>query len=872
MRFPKEAAVLKHDDGGKVLWRMGVIRRAGSGKEGNVLYQFANCELRPVERQLLMDGNPVAMGSRAFDVLLTLVERAGTVVTRNELLDAAWPGLIVEDGNLSVQMSTLRRILGPQAVTTIPGLGYRFSAVLGQDQPAPPEARAPALVPRGGNVPPQQPALFGRERDLSEVVALHHRHRLVTISGTGGIGKTRLAHAVALQTAQRHAAGAWIIELAPVTDPAQLIPAITQALGLRLPALRAPLDELIDALADDDRLLVLDNCEHLVEPVSLLTQALMAHTSRLHLLITSQELLKLSEEHVYRLPPLAVPELDDRDIRDNGAVQLLVARVQALDPRFALHSDNLGDAAAVCRQLDGLPLAIELAAARVPLLGLAGVRQRLGDRLQLLSGGSRSGLRRHRTLRETLAWSHGLLSDTERAAFRRAGVFAGNFALLQAQQVLTGVDEDEWATLDLLANLVDKSLVVLERTDPPRYRLLESTRAYAQEMLSAAGEAAAIRQRHAQAYGALFTASLGLEWKMPSQHRRDAYLPDLDNGRAALDWAMHADPALYVDLSAAVAWLFSAAGHGQEGLRHCQRALADAYTSPLAEARLLLAHAMLDQGSSGQERFAATERAVQLLREVGDQAAVYAALGRLAIAAALCNHGPRGDQATTEMARLCNPAWPPLARWDLLNARDYVANQQRRHIEAKDLADQQLALARHCGDTAKTLFALLATEQCTAALGHYEDAVALGRELIALARQTNHVENLHVYINNLATALAMCGRVDEALPLARQSAARDTRCGSLWKGLELMTLIALRRGRLTEAARILGRSDAVNAHREGDREPVEANVYDVVIVELSVALSADALQIWRAQGALLSDEAATALALDEDVATASTDA
>lgn len=820
-----------------------------------------------------MDGCPVAIGSRAFDVLLTLVERAGTVVTRGELLDNAWRGLIVEDGNLSVQMHTLRQILGPHAVTTIPGLGYRFSAALDQGSQAAPEPSVPPPAPGSGNLSRHQPELFGREIDLANVVALHGQNRLVTISGTGGIGKTRLAHAVALQTAPLHAAGAWIVELAPVIDPSQLIPAVAQAIGLRLPALQAPQDELIAALADDDRLLVLDNCEHLVDPVSRLVQVLMAHTSRLHLLITSQELLKLSEEHVYRLPPLAVPAVDDGDVAENGAVQLLVARVQALDPRFALDGDNMGDAAIICRQLDGLPLAIELAAARVPLLGLTGVRDRLGDRLQLLSGGSRSGLRRHRTLRETLAWSHGLLSDAECAAFRRAGVFAGSFALRQAQQVLTGIDEDEWATLDLLANLVDKSLVVVERTTPPRYRLLESARAYAHEMLGAAGEATAIRQRHAQAYCALFTASLDSEWHMPSQHRRDTYLPDLDNGRAALDWARHADPALYMELCASIAWLFSAAGHGPEGLRHCQCALpmAGAHTPPQTEARLLLAHAMLDQGSSGLERFAATERAVQLLREVGDSAAVYAALGRLAIAAALCNHGQRGDEATAEMASLWNPAWPALAHWDLLNARDYVANQQRRHAEAKDLADQQLALARCCGDTAKTLFALLATEQCTAALGHYENAVVLGRELIALAKQTNHVEHLHTYINNLATALAMCGRIDEALPLARKSAALDTRRGSLWKGLELMALIALRRGRLTEAARILGRSDAVNAHREGDREPVEANVYDVVVTELSAALPGDALQMWRARGALLSDETATALALDDGQSAASID-
>jgi len=833
--------------------------------------RFGPHEVLPVERQLRVDGVAAAIGSRAFDVLVTLIERAGRTVTRGELLEAAWPGLVVEENNLSVQIAALRRVLGPQVITTIPGLGYRFSAALdgaAQDAPA---AAAPAASPRRapGNVAPFPPDLIGRDAELADLEALLQRHRLVTVSGAGGIGKTRVALAVAARLAPGCGAGAWVVELAPIVDAAQVPAAVAQALGLRLPGVQPPLDELAEALADEPMLVVLDNCEHLVDETSRLAQALLARTRRLRLLATSQELLKLSDEHAYRLPPLSVPASVDDTMATHGAIRLLVERVRALDPAFALTSSNAADALEVCRRLDGLPLAIELAAARVPLLGLAGVRARLDDRLQMLTSGARGGLHRHRTLRAMLAWSHSLLGPAEAAAFRRAGVFAGSFAIEQAQSVLAGPDDDPWEALDMLGSLVDKSLVVVERSEPPRYRLLESARAYALEMLRDAGELEAVRRRHAQAYARSFGASLALEWRLASQLRRERFLPDLDNGRSALDWAAHADAGLYIALAGAIAWLFAAAGHPREGLSHCRRALAQAgaATPPRERARLLQEISVHDHGSSGLRKLAAAKQAVRLLRPLGDRAALYSALGRLAISAALSNSGRRGDAATAEMASLLDPAWPALARWDLLNARDYLANHHRRADEAEALAADELTLARVHGDVGKTLFAMLAMEQCVAARGRYGEAVERGRELIALAQRENQVEHLHIYIFNLATALAMDGQLDEALVHARRSAELDARHDSLWKGLDLMALIALRRGRLDDAARIVGRSDAVNAHRDGDREPVEANVYAMVVDTLAARLPAQRREQLRAQGAMLTDAQASALALDEDALT-----
>jgi predicted ATPase len=690
-------------------------------------------------------------------------------------------------------------------------------------------------------------------------------HRLVSVIGAGGIGKTRLAQAVAHRLRDDYAGGVWIVELAPLTDPALLPAAVAQARGLTLPGKKAPLEEVIEALGDRPMLLVLDNCEHVVEAAGRFASAVMERTAQLRLLTTSQELLKLTDEQVFRASPLSLPSSNlGSAVEASGAGKLLIHRIGALRRGFALDDTGTADAVEICRRLDGLPLAIELAAGRVPLLGLAGVRELLDERFRVLTGGSRTGLRRHRTLRETLEWSHALLNPDEAAVFRRAAVFAGGFGLKQAQTVLGDEHLDEWAVLELLGAVVDKSLIMVDPVEPPRYRLLESARAFALEKLQDAGEGEATRRRHAQAVLDQFNATFPTQWDAPSQRRTELYLPDLDNCRAALDWAAQGAAELHIALAGACAWLFGSTGQAMEGMRHCERALKriDSGTPASAEARLQYAWCGLAHYSPGPEKRAAAERAVALYRAIDDVPALYCALGRFAITAALSDDGAAGEEATIEMERLQDRAWPLLARWDLLNARDYVLNMLLRHAEAEALAHEELALALATGDTAKTMFSLMALEQCASTRGDFEEAVTRGRELVAMARRERYVERMQVYVANLATALVMAGQVDEGHVVAREAAGLDSRAGTLWLSLDYLAMLAHKQGRSVDAARVLGRSDAANAWRKACREPVEKRVHDELLRNLQALIPAGELDRLLARGAAMTDEAAAALALD----------
>ncbi len=350
---------------------------------------------------------------------LALTERRERIVSKNELLDVVWPGLVVEENNLQVQIWALRKLLGADVIATIPGRGYKFTAVLeGDRKPMPAQAAegtAPSAPPAARtptNLPAELP-LYGREADVQAVQRLVHEHRLVTITGAGGIGKTRLGQTVAHALRDSFAQGVWLIELAPLADPALVAASVAQVLGHQLRSTSAPLAELVMLLESQRVLLVIDNCEHLVEVVSPLAELLLGEAPGVHMLVTSQEPLRLPDERLYRLGTLGVPgegePVNAGQALEHGAVRLFVERTHALDARFVLDERNVQAVIDICGRLDGLALAIEMAAARVPALGVEGVRERLGERLRMLTAGSRIALRRHQTLRAALDWSHGLL-------------------------------------------------------------------------------------------------------------------------------------------------------------------------------------------------------------------------------------------------------------------------------------------------------------------------------------------------------------------------------------------------------------------------------------------------------------------------------
>ena len=469
---------------------------------------------------VLIDGTPAKIGARAFDVLLALVERRERVVPKRELMDLVWPKLVVEEGNLLVHMVALRKLLGPRAIATIPGRGYRFAlpidAVIG-DRSA--ESAPPSAAIRG-NLPASPRAVRSRAGPGRQCDALLREHAVVSIVGAGGIGKTRLALAAAAAARFELPDGRWWVELAPINEGAQVPSSIAGALGMQLPAGRPPQEALAMALASKSLLLVLDNCEHLADDIAPLIDLLRARAPNVRLLVTSQESLKCRDEQVYRLGALAVPASAQlEEATEFGAVALFVERAHAVDSRFRLANDNVEVVVDICRRLDGIPLAIELAAARVPLLGVHGLHARLNQMFNVLTGGTRMKLRRHQTLRAALEWSHGLLSADEQTVFRRLGVFAGGFTLELAQQIVDDEHIDQWLVLDLLGHLVDKSLVIADGEAEPRYRLLETTRAFALEQLGAAGESEAMLRRHAQVICELMASIDANFWNLsPAEH------------------------------------------------------------------------------------------------------------------------------------------------------------------------------------------------------------------------------------------------------------------------------------------------------------------------------------------------------------------
>ena len=557
-------------------------------------YVFAPYRLLPQQRQLLSSGDqPVKLGGRAFDMLLALLERRERTVSKHELIDLVWPRLVVEENNLQVQMVALRKLLGHAAIATIPGRGYRFTlpVVLEFGSTAAPAAAAATdeyvQGPPKSKVPSSLPSFHGREADVQAVLGLLERHALVTIAGAGGIGKTRLAQAAAALRLAQHPDGVWWVDLSSLGDPARIDETVAQAIGCGANSATDAVSALWAALPAQKLLLVLDNAEHLLQGVTDFAERVRREAPGVRLLVTSQEVLRVADERVLRLEPLALPDGDDPAVIEaSAAVALFVARAQAVSRRFMLDADNRHAVADICRRLDGIPLAIELAAARVELLGVEGLREKLDQRFHFLTAGHRSPVRRHQTLRAALEWSHHLLSLPEQAVLRRLSVFVGGFTLDAAQQVAGADDEiDRWDVLEHLGALVDKSLVVAEGEAIPRYRLLESTRLFGLERLIESGDAADARSRHRESFVAL--AEAAWEQMLMADPRGLGRLDlERDNLFLALAWQPAGEDATStLRLAAALRYYWTSRGMLARGLEVMLGALAHAQAQPPCAAK-----------------------------------------------------------------------------------------------------------------------------------------------------------------------------------------------------------------------------------------------------------------------------------------------
>jgi predicted ATPase/DNA-binding winged helix-turn-helix (wHTH) protein len=530
--------------------------------QGSAIVESGRFRISLRRRELMADGRPIEIGGRAFDVLAALVEAGGAVVSKEALIRGVWSGRVVEDNSLQAQISALRNALGADRglIRTVAGRGYQFAGEIrvlpaSQDQRAGAGVAAaePAAVLPPTNLPEPVSELVGRDTEVEEVSHLIGGHRLVTLTGVGGIGKTRLALAVARRLLPEFADGAWLAEFSPLADP-DLVPATAAAaVGLELGGGEVSARRVAQALADRRLLLVMDTCEHVIGAATALAEALLRTGSAVRIIATSREPLRAEGEQIYPVAPLAVPAAESDDPWQYGAVWLFVDRARAAEPHFALER-RLAMIVTICRRLDGIPLAIELAAARAATLGIEELGGRLDGRFRLLTGGRRTALPRHQTLRATLDWSYELLAEPERVTLRRLAIFAGSFSLEAAGAVAASAEIGPLDVVDGVSSLVAKSLVAAEVDGAvARYRLLDTTRAYALEKLADSGERHAVACRHAEYYRDLF-ARAEAEWEMQLSAARLAdYGRQIDNLRAALDWALSpgGDASIGVALTAA---------------------------------------------------------------------------------------------------------------------------------------------------------------------------------------------------------------------------------------------------------------------------------------------------------------------------------
>ncbi|TCR63021.1 winged helix-turn-helix domain-containing protein [Bosea sp. BK604] len=504
------------------------------------------------------------LGGRAFEILEVLSQAQGELVTKDELLDRVWGTAAVSENLLQVHISAVRKALGSyrSLLKTQSGRGYRLLGDWGIElEPAPQpsaartrHAQEPPAETRS-NLPVLITDLIGRDAALPHVCGLLSAYRIVTLSGAGGIGKTTLALHAARGLLSDYAGGAWFVELAPLSDPSLVPSTVASALGLKLGDANST-EAVARSIATTRLLLVLDNCEHVIDAVASLAETLVRLCPRLTILATSREVLRIGGEYIYRVPPLEVPEVEQfgvDDLRSHSAVALFIARTEVLDPIVPPRSDNLPTIASICRHLDGMPLAIEFAAARAATLGIEAVHAELRNRFALLTTGRRTAVPRHKTLRATLDWSYELLPAEERALLRRLSVLSGSFGLQAAEALIGGGrDGGEPAVAERIANLVDKSLIVPDRIDAGRWRLLETTRAYAAEKLAESGEAGEVARRHAEFFLEVF-APFGTESRLQAAiDELPLYRREIDNLRGALTWAFSdtGDGAIGVRLAA----------------------------------------------------------------------------------------------------------------------------------------------------------------------------------------------------------------------------------------------------------------------------------------------------------------------------------
>jgi non-specific serine/threonine protein kinase len=815
----------------------------------SVTYRFGRFELQPEERRLLADGLPVHLGSHAFDLLVALAERSGHLLSKDKLLEIVWPRVVVEENTLQVHMSALRKVLGADAIATVPGRGYRFVPEVDRlEGPEPAGLRiATPPAPAKHNLPLSLTSFIGREREIGEIGQLLDSTRLLTLTGAGGCGKTRLALQVAGGLHEGYPDGIWLVELASLSDPTLVQKAVASALDVKEQAGVELAASIVSWLQSRQLLLVMDNAEHLLTACAELIDLLLRHCAKLTVLVTSRERLGMTGELTFRVPSLSVPDpRRDAEALACEAAQLFIERARLQRPHFIVTSENVSALASICRRLDGIPLAIELAAPRVRSMSVEELSQRLDQRFGLLTGGSRTALPRHRTLRSMIDWSYALLSDAEKVVLARASIFSDGWTLAAAEKVCGEGVEGE-PMLDLLASLADKSLIAAEELEgTTRYAMLETVRHYARDRLQERGEEASVRRRHLQCFLALAEEAEPLLTGAEQKSWLDRLEAEHGNLRSALAWSStaHADAAGGLRLAGAVHRFWHMRGHPGEGRRWLDLLLAAApdQQDPAARAKALRGAGVL---ALKQTDYPATQalcgESLAICRTLDNRTGIAHSLNTLG-----CVAWAQGDLASgralfeeaLSIQRELGDEWGIAAT---LNNLGTVAHVQGDHSAAKALYEEALQINRKTGDLLFVAINLLNLGTQAYQQGDHSAARRLLEESLTVWRKLNNraFGNSLRVLGQVALAQgdqrAALALLEEALTLSREVGEREETV----RALEALASVSSAMGQAGRAARVWGFSQRMREELGAPLAPVDKPRFASEVAAARAALGDD---------------------------------
>jgi len=740
---------------------------------------------------LVRGGREIRLRARTFQVLVYLHDHSGRLVSKEDLFRAVWSDTFVTDDSLTKCVREIRDALGDSDHTllkTVPRRGFILDARLATVPHTAVRQQSPASDPsnsRTHNLPAPLTSFVGRQRQIADLAQLLQMRRLLTLTGAGGCGKTRLALEVARQVQDDFPDGVWLIDFAPLTESTLVTQAVASVLDVRQ-TYKSLLETLADQLRQRRLLLVLDNCEHVIDGSVELAETLLRAAPALTVLATSREALGIGGESTWRVPSLTVPSMDQPvafdALMEYEGIHLLVERARAVDARFTITAENASAVAEVCRRLDGIPLAIELAAARLGVLSIDQVKARLDDRFRLLTAPPRTTVGRQRTLEATLDWSHELLDESERRLVRRLSTFAGGWTLEAAEEVCTGDGIARADILDVMSRLVDKSLVVADDDShgTRRYRYLETVRQYAWERLQQSGEAAAVRARH-------FAHFLELGRRAEPQLTKAAQLHWLrqlqlehDNLRAALEWEFSADRSGHegLELASRLHWFWMKRAYLSEGRHWLESALARS-AAPSAPRR---AHGLMALGTitfflgDFERSQDLLEQSAALARSAGMPSIVALALGIHTMAALERGDGAGAARRAEESLAAARAAGEPYLEGLALSYFAYQAMYAGDIDRAEQLQEQCLGLARERGELWVIGIVLYDLAMLRVVQHRYEDARTLCREGIALGRQFGDRRAIAWCLGVFAGADAAEGR---ALRAARLRGAMEGQLDSI---------------------------------------------------------------------------------------------